>query len=128
MTDIRVHIIKEEIETYELPPPEDLPYGSQLEFIGVIRPEEDGKTINGIAYEAYEPMARKVMQTILEELSEEHSLLAAEVVHRVERVKVGEAAIRVRMWSVHREEALEACTEFMNRLKQDVPIWKVSTF
>ena len=128
MTDLQVHIIKEPIETYEGIKPEGQAYGSQLEFLGVIRPEEKGEIINGIAYEAYEPMAQKEMLSILETLAEKHALIAAEVVHRVDRIKVGEAAIRVRVWSVHREEALLACTEFMNCLKQDVPIWKIATF
>jgi molybdopterin synthase catalytic subunit len=128
MTDIRVQIITEKIEDFRSPIPKGLTFGSRLEFLGVIRPEEAGETINGIVYEAYEPMAKKVIARILEDLGKRHSLLAADVVHRVNRVPVGEAAIRVRIWSVHREEALEACAEFMNRLKQDVPIWKIATF
>ena len=128
MTDIHVHIIKERIETYEGIILQGQAYGSQLEFLGVIRPEEKGEIIQGIAYEAYEPMARQEMRNILETLGEQYSLIAAEVVHRVDRIKVGEAAIRVRIWSVHREEALMACTEFMNQLKQNVPIWKVAIF
>jgi molybdopterin synthase catalytic subunit len=103
-------------------------FGAKVEFLGVIRPEEEGSVIQGIRYEAYEPMALRVMQEILDQLASELPFLAAEVVHRTGPVKVGEAAIVVRFWAKHRKEAFIACMRFMDNLKQDVPIWKTTTF
>lgn len=45
-------------------------------------------------------------------------------IHRLGWVPVGEAAIFIRVLSSHRGEALEFFAAAVNRLKQDVPIWK----
>ena len=103
-------------------------YGACVEFVGVVRPLEDGKSIKGIEYEAYQPMAERVMREILEAKGRVHSILAAEAIHRIGPVPVGEAAIRVRIWSLHRREAYAVNMAFMDQLKQEVPIWKVATY
>jgi hypothetical protein len=53
-----------------------------------------------------------------------HPCLAAKVIHRVGIIPVGEAAIYVGIASRHRAEAIALLGEFMNHLKQGVPIWK----
>jgi molybdopterin synthase catalytic subunit len=40
-------------------------------------------------------------------------------------VPVGEAAIYVVACAIHRAAALAMIGDFMDRLKQDVPIWKI---
>jgi molybdopterin synthase catalytic subunit len=80
--------------------------------------------IDGLHYEAYQPMAEQVMERILRELAAEHPCEQVIVQHRIGFVPVGEAAIIVEIQSKHRNEAFALLTHFMNRLKQDVPIWK----
>lgn len=128
MTDLWIHIITEKIEDFTVPDPYTGAYGAEVIFEGVIRPEELGKKIEGIEFEAYESMAKKVIITILKDLRQQHGFLAAEAIHRIGRIAVGESAIRVKIWAAHRAEAFKTITEFMDRLKQDVPIWKVRTF
>jgi len=125
---IQIYITEEPIEAFENQQFKVEAFGACVEFLGAIRPEENGLVINGIEYEAYQEMAEKTMHQKLEEIRVESGFLAAEVVHRVGRIRVGEAAIRVRVWSSHRKEAYEANMKFMEELKRDVPIWKVATF
>ncbi len=125
---IRIYITQEPIESFRPAPVSIGGFGACVEFTGVIRPEEDGKIINGIEFEAYASMAEKVMTEKLHKLELKYGFLGAEVVHRYGRIEVGAVAIRVRIWSAHRKEAYEANAEFMNELKKDVPIWKVATF
>ncbi len=99
--------------------------GAQLEFLGVVRGNEDGQLIAALEYEAYPDMAVREMRHIVDELALLHRCLAVEVIHRLGIVPVGEAAIRVRVAAAHRAEALALLSAFMDRLKQDVPIWKV---
>jgi len=98
--------------------------GALVEFAGVVRGEENDQAIAALEYEAYEPMAGRVMREILDDLGQRHPCLWAQVIHRVGVVPVGECAIRVRAAAGHREQAFALVMEFMNRLKQDVPIWK----
>lgn len=99
--------------------------GAVAEFSGIVRDLENGGKISALEYEAYSPMAENEMRRILAALAEKHPCLAAKVVHRIGIIPVGETAIYLGIASKHRGEAFTVLTEFMNRLKQDVPIWKV---
>jgi molybdopterin synthase catalytic subunit len=99
--------------------------GAQIEFLGAVRSEEDGQLIAALEYEAYCDMAVRQMRRIVDELAVRHPCLAVTIVHRLGVVPVGEAVLRVRVAAAHRAEAFGLLTAFMERLKQDVPIWKV---
>jgi len=45
--------------------------------------------------------------------------------HRLGEVRVGETAIVIEVLAAHRGEAFAIAAAFMDRLKQDVPIWKM---
>jgi len=98
--------------------------GALAEFTGMVRNAEEGRTISALEYEAYEGMAERVMRQILESLGAQHPCEGALVIHRLGVVPVGEAAIYVAVTARHRAEAFAVLTGFMDRLKQDVPIWK----
>lgn len=98
--------------------------GAWVEFRGLVRGEENGQVIAALEYEAYPAMAVGEMRRILEQLARDWPCQAARVIHRVGVIAVGEAAIYVGVAGPHRAEAFALLTEFMNRLKQDVPIWK----
>ena len=98
--------------------------GALVEFSGIVRGGEDGRTIAALEYEAYSPMAERVMREIITEIGGRHPCLTAHVIHRIGIVPVGETAIYISATARHRAEAFAMLTEFMNRLKQDVPIWK----
>ena len=99
-------------------------YGVWLEFRGVVREDEAGRKIAALEYEAYPEMAVREIRRLLEEISQRHPCLAVRVIHRIGLIPVGEAAIYVGVASRHRAEGLALLAEFMDRLKQDVPIWK----
>lgn len=101
--------------------------GAVVRFDGVVRGHEDGAAIDGLHYEAYQPMAEQVMERILRELAAEHPCEQVIVLHRIGFVPSGESAIIVEIQSKHRNEAFALLTHFMSRLKQDVPIWKRNT-
>ena len=69
-------------------------------------------------------MAGQQMEKIARELGEQHPCLAVRVRHRIGRVPVGEAAILIEVAARHRAEAFALASAFMDRIKQDVPIWK----
>lgn len=104
--------------------PTDGGIGAWVEFRGNVRGEENSQPISALKYEAYPEMAEREISRVLEELSLRHPCLAAKVIHRIGGVPVGEAAIYVGVAAKHRGPAFALLTEFMDRLKQDVPIWK----
>jgi molybdopterin synthase catalytic subunit len=121
--NISIHFTAEAI----MVPPPVLPsreIGATVEFLGIVRELENGEALAGLDYEAYEPMARKVLLRHFEELARVHRCAAVEFIHRTGWVPVGEASLWIRVLSSHRKEALAFMDEAIDRLKQDVPIWK----
>jgi len=98
--------------------------GAIIDFHGVVRRDERGESIPGLHYEAYRPMAEREIERIARELLVEFPCCEIHVAHRLGFVPVGEASISVRIAAAHRGEAIKFLEEFMNRMKQDVPIWK----
>ena len=77
-------------------------------------------------YEIYEPMARQLLAQLAEELVARFGLLALRVEHSYGRVEVGQCSFRLQVAAAHRQEALAAMACFIDRLKEDVPIWKTA--
>jgi molybdopterin molybdotransferase len=122
--EIEIQLTDRPIAETILPPGQPGAVGAWLEFRGVVRGEENGQTIRAIEYEAYPEMAGREIRRLLQEISARHPCLAAKVIHRVGVIPVGETAIYVGVASPHRGAAIALLAEFMDRLKQDVPIWK----
>ncbi len=101
--------------------------GAALEFRGIVRDEEDGQKIKALRYEAYGSMAKRQIEKILAEEGAPHPCEHVTIIHRHGWIPVGETAILVRIESRHRAEAIALLAKFMDRLKRDVPIWKVES-
>lgn len=98
--------------------------GAVLCFEGVVRPTEDGQHLEALDYEVYEPMAQRMLVQLAEETVERFKLLSVEVEHSRGKVSAGACSFRLCVASPHRAEAIEATAWFIDRMKQDVPIWK----
>lgn len=108
-------------------PPLALPsneIGACAEFHGIVRQRERDNAIDGLHYEAYEPMARTLLGRHFEELAALHACDAVTFIHRVGWVPVAEASLYLRVLAAHRGPALRFLAEAIERLKLDVPIWK----
>jgi molybdopterin synthase catalytic subunit len=97
--------------------------GAVVVFDGVVRPLEDGRTLEALDYEAYRPMADRQLER-LAAAAARHGLIACLAWHSSGRVAVGEASFRLVVASAHRREALAAMDWFIDTMKKDVPIWK----
>ena len=98
--------------------------GACVEFQGIVRELENGLSLKGLHYEAYESMAMRQLERIFEKLGNEHRCVAVTFVHRLGWVPVGEASLFIRVLAKHRGEALAFCGAAIDWLKRDVPIWK----
>lgn len=99
--------------------------GALVTFAGTTRDHNDGARVAALSYEAYPEMAQKVMCTIFEEAIKRFPITRARVVHRLGEVPIGEASVVVVVSSPHRTPAFEACRFLMDRLKNEVPIFKL---
>ncbi len=101
--------------------------GALATFTGLVRGSENDQPISALVYEAYQPMAETVMHRLLTELAAAHPCHSVFVQHRIGIIPVGEAAIHIAVQAKHRAPAFALLAAFMDRLKQDVPIWKTDT-
>src|SRR5208337_4811505 len=122
--EIEIQLTDRPIAETILSPGQTGAVGAWLEFRGVVRGEENGQAISALEYEAYPEMAEREIRRLLQEISARQPCRAAKVIHRTGIIPVGETAIYVGVVSPHRGEAIALLAEFMDRLKQDVPIWK----
>src|SRR5207248_9102369 len=79
-------------------------------------------------YEAYEGMAERVMADIARELEERYDLCSVAVHHRTGRVTIGETSVVIAVSAPHRADALAACRDAIDRLKERVPLWKKEVY
>lgn len=98
--------------------------GAVVTFTGTTRDHNDGAQVISLSYEAYTEMAQRVMCVLFEEAVKRFPITRARVAHRLGDVPVGEASVIVVVASPHRAPAFEACRFLMDRLKDEVPIWK----
>ena len=98
--------------------------GAALMFDGVVRAMEGDRMVVALAYEAYEPMAGRVLRELGESIARKHGLSRLSVWHSRGRVPVGMVSFRLIVEAAHRAEALAAADAFIDAMKRDVPIWK----
>lgn len=101
--------------------------GGVVTFSGAIRAVSKGKQVSHLEYEAFPPMAEKQMARIADEAATKWPGVQVAIVHRVGRLAPGELAVVIAASAPHRKEAFLACEHAIDRLKQDVPIWKKET-
>lgn len=98
--------------------------GGVCTFTGLVRRHSRGVTVEQLDYEAYGPMAVKVMSELCDEIEGEIAGARLAVEHRVGTLAIGDAAVVIAAAAPHRAEAFAACRALIDRLKERVPIWK----
>lgn len=99
--------------------------GAVVLFEGVVRPTEGGQLLAALGYESYEPMTTRGLSELGAAMIREHGLTALRVEHSVGRVPIHAVSFRLYIASAHRKEALRAMDTFIDRMKREVPLWKV---
>ena len=102
--------------------------GAVATFVGTTRVHSRGRTVTLLEYEAYEGMAEQVMSEIADELTARHELCAIAIHHRIGRVGIGERSVVIAVSAPHRQDALAACKEAIDTLKERVPLWKKEVY
>ena len=102
--------------------------GAIATFTGTTRKESRGRAVSYLDYEAYEGMAEDVMAEIASELQSRYDLCAVAIHHRVGRVEIGDTSVVIAVSAPHRQDALAACKDAIDTLKQQVPLWKKEVY
>lgn len=104
------------------------PVGGVASFVGLVRSENAGRTVEWLEYEAFEPLALNAFRRIEREIAELWPSATIGIHHRTGRLAIGEASIAIVASSAHRAEAFAASRYVIERVKQIAPIWKRERF
>jgi molybdopterin synthase catalytic subunit/molybdopterin converting factor small subunit len=102
--------------------------GAIATFTGTTRIQSRGRSVEHLDYEAYEGMAEAVMAEIAESLQARYELCAIAIHHRIGRVGIGDTSVVIAVSAPHRGDALAACRDAIDTLKDRVPLWKKETY
>ena len=103
-------------------------HGAITSFVGTVRDNNVNRRVTHLEYEAYEPLAVKALEQIVDETVAQWPGIRIAVHHRIGRLAIGEASIIIAAASAHRANAFAGCRYVIERVKQIVPIWKHEFF
>jgi molybdopterin synthase catalytic subunit len=108
--------------------------GAVVSFSGVVRNHDGGKAVERLSYSAH-PTAHQVMADVVARLAAEHAgdgsatqpvrIWAA---HRIGLLEIGDPALVCAVSAAHRGQAFAVCSELVDRIKEQVPVWKEQFF
>jgi molybdopterin synthase catalytic subunit len=127
--------------------------GAVVSFSGVVRNHDGGKPVQRLSYSAH-PTAHQVMADVVARLVAEQAAAGeprgtalgtgagtgAEtgggtakpvriwVAHRIGMLEIGDPALVCAVSAAHRGQAFDVCSELVDRIKAQVPIWKEQFF
>lgn len=107
---------------------EDASAGAIATFVGTVRRSSRGRDVRHLEYEAYTEMAQSVMAGIATVLKARYDVHEIAIHHRVGHVAIGEASVVIAVSAPHRADALAACRDAIDTLKETVPLWKKEVY
>jgi MoaE-MoaD fusion protein len=102
--------------------------GAVATFTGTVRRQSRGREVTRLEYEAYAEMAEDVMAQLAADLQKRYELCAVAIHHRVGTLGIGEASVVIAVSAPHRQDALAACKDAIDTLKETVPLWKKEVY
>ncbi len=118
--------------------------GAVVSFSGVVRNHDGGKPVQRLSYSAH-PTAHQVMADVVAQLVAEQAAAGSGgtagetgsapaqpvriwVAHRIGMLEIGDPALVCAVSAAHRGQAFAVCSELVDRVKAQVPIWKEQFF
>ena len=98
--------------------------GACVTFEGWVRNLNEGSAVDALEYETHAPIAVKEGNAVIDEARERFAVIAAECIHRVGKLEIGDCAVWVGVSAAHRGAAFDACRYIIDEIKHRLPIWK----
>jgi molybdopterin synthase catalytic subunit len=93
-------------------------------FLGQVRADtKEGGSVQSIDFSVYEDMAMAKVHEIREDIFAKYPITCLHVYHSIGKVPAGEICLFVFTLSKHRNAAMDACKELVERIKKELPVW-----
>ncbi|MCC7298467.1 MAG: molybdenum cofactor biosynthesis protein MoaE [Bacteroidia bacterium] len=98
--------------------------GAHSIFLGQVRADIlNDKKVVCIDYEAYPELANAKAHEIREAAFAKYPLTCMHIYHSLGKVNAGEMSLFVFTSSAHRQAAIDACSEIVEQIKAELPVW-----
>ena len=101
--------------------------GATVVFSGDVRDNDQDKSVLSLEYEAH-PTSQEILHKVANEIAGKSDVLKVALAHRVGLIPIGETAFLVCVSAKHRKAAFVACSEIVDEVKKQIPIWKHQVF
>lgn len=102
--------------------------GAVVTFAGVVRDHDGGRGVLELEYVEH-PSAAEVTTTVAGDIaSRSGGVRALAVEHRTGVLRIGDVALACAVAAEHRKQAFDACSELVDEVKRQLPIWKRQVF
>jgi molybdopterin synthase catalytic subunit len=98
--------------------------GACVTFEGWVRNLNEGEAVDRLEYETHASIAAREGEAVIAEARERFPVIAAECLHRVGKLDIGDCAVWVGVSAAHRGAAFDACRYIIDEIKHRLPIWK----
>jgi MoaD family protein len=99
--------------------------GGVVIFVGYVKGKVDNANVEVLEYEAYEPYATLKIREIEEWAKSQAGVLEVRIYHSVGSLRPGDTTLYVFVSAVNREIAFRIAREALERVKHEVPIFKL---
>jgi molybdopterin synthase catalytic subunit len=98
--------------------------GACVTFEGWVRNLNEGEAVDALEYETHAAIAGHEGEAVIAEALARFPIIAANGVHRVGKLAIGDCAVWVGVSAEHRGAAFDACRYIIDEVKHRLPIWK----
>lgn len=109
---------------YELKKIKNDKCGASVIFLGSVKSEMDGKKVTKMELDAYAEMAEKKLREIEVDATKKYDIIESSIIHRYGELFVGDNIVLIIVKSIDRTKSFEACKYILERLKEEVPLFK----
>lgn len=101
--------------------------GGHALFVGTVRNHDQGRAVQRLVYSCH-PSAPDTLAGLAGRIAARAGIVAVAGLHRTGELSIGDIAVVLAVSAAHRGHAFEACEEFIDALKREVPVWKEQVF
>ena len=98
--------------------------GAIVSFIGITRDLEEGEKVIKLEFDAWFERLGPTLREIAERNKELFQVNGIAIAHRIGVVEPQENIVAIHVCSPHRKEAFLACSNIIDELKKQAPLWK----
>ena len=98
--------------------------GAIVSFTGIVRGENEGRTVDRIEVQAYKEMALRQLEDIRKGALQKFGVNHITIIHRVGVLEVSDNIVLIAVGGAHRDESFKTCRFVLEQLKAKAPLWK----